>query len=219
MDANLNYLDVYKYDIELYQFITKKYGESEKAWKLFFASYIDPDGYSGEGIRYVNDVKCTSDALLSIRRIHAKEGFGKEFIEVFSDYRKASIFYFPCEDGGINQSRAKYLEDRIDHTLLDLKNYCAGKKNCFLKEAYRKPKTKAWLDSFKNEFERIADSMNLVGTFVNEKYEVIDIERSDGCTLNNLKETYINPRCKAYLSAWSSDYYKNLKVKIASFKG
>ena len=34
MDANLNYLDVYKYDIKLYQFITKKYGESEKAWKF-----------------------------------------------------------------------------------------------------------------------------------------------------------------------------------------
>ena len=51
MDTNLNYLDVYNYDIELYQFITKKYGENEKSWKLFFASYIDPDGYSGEGIR------------------------------------------------------------------------------------------------------------------------------------------------------------------------
>ena len=218
MDANLNYLDVYKYDIKLYQFITKKYGESEKAWKLFFASYIDPDGYSGEGIRYVNDVKCTSDALLSIRRIHAKEGFGKEFIDTFSNYREVPLFYFPCEDGGINQCRAKYLEDRIDHTLLDLKNYCAGEKNCILDEAYKKPKTKAWLESFQKDFKKIADSMNIVGVFINENYEVIDIEKTDGSVLNTLKGTYINPRCKTYLNAWSSDYYKNLKVKIASFK-
>lgn len=218
VENNLSYSDIFEYDINLYDFIVDKYGTDEKAWKLFIASYIDPDGYSGKGVKVENKIKLTSDALFSVRRIKSKEGFGEQFIKVFKEYRATPIIYFPCEDGGINQSRARYLEDRIDHTLLDLKNYCDGKKNCVLEESYKKPKTKAWLDSFQNNFANIVDSMSLVGTFVNEKYEVIDIEKNDGSVLKVLKGNYINPRCKGYLEAWTSQYYQNLKDKVFSLE-
>lgn len=209
------YSDIYNYDIELYEFITKKYGTGEEAWHLFHNSYIDPDQYASEpGLTKKHSIKCTFDGLLSIKRIHYYEGFGDNFIETFKMYRKKPVISFPCEQGGINQSRARLLEDRIDHTLLDLKNYCEG-KDCVLSEAYKKDKTLKWINSFDSRFERIVDWMGIKGSFVNEKYEVFDLEKTGDIPLKCLKQEYIAlQKRNDYISAWSDVYYKNLKNKL-----
>lgn len=45
-----------------------------------------------------------------------------------------------------------------------------------------------------------------------------DIEKNDGSVLKALKGNYINPRCKGYLEAWTSQYYQNLKDKVFSLE-
>ncbi len=218
MKKGFNYTDIYEYDIKLYDFIMKEYvdaGEDEEiAWRLFVASYIDPDGYSGKGVKRAGEIVLTSDALLSIRRIRTMEGFGEKFIETFTKYRKTPVIYFPGENRGINQLRAGLLEDRIDHTLLDIKHYCEGRKGCILQAAYERPKTQKWLIQYKNNFKLLAESMGIVGAFVNENAEVYDLEKSNGEVLKNLKEKYSKPRENKYLESWSSAYYNNVKAKI-----
>ncbi len=217
MDEKLSYQDIFEYDIELYNFIKNKYGTDDKAWKLFVASYIDPDGYSGKGIKNDKKIKLTSDGLLSIKRIKNQEGFGVQFIDTFTKYRKNPIFYFPCEDGGINQLRARLLEDRIDHTLLDIKHYLEGKSDYILKEAYSKPKTKEWLNCYMNDFNAFVLDTGISEVFVNEHNEIYDLEKSGGALLKELKNEYVKPRCKNYLAQWNSNYYSNVKARIKKY--
>ena len=217
MDNKLSYQDIFEYDIELYNFINNKYGTDDKAWKLFVASYIDPDGYSGEGTKDDKKIKLTSDALLSIKRIRNQEGFGKQFVETFKTYRRHPVIYFPREDGGINQLRALLLEDRIDHTLLDIKHYLEGECDCILKAAYAKPKTKEWLNCYKDNFRAFVVDTGISEVFVNEQNEVYDLEKKDGTLLKELKEEYVKPRCKNYLAQWSSNYYSNVKDRIKRY--
>ena len=111
----------------------------------------------------------------------------------------------------------KYLEDRIDHTLFDLKRYCEGEEDCKLKIAFEGSKTKKWIDSFGKKFNKIVESMGIVGIFVNENYEVYDLEKCDNTLLAELQDNYLNPRNKGYLSSWTERYYKNVKNKIDDF--
>ncbi len=217
----LTYEDVYNYDIDLYEYIEGKYDDDSIAWHLFVKSYIDPDGYPTENgnFKIVNKVKCTADGLLSVRRIHEheKEEFGESFIETFKRYRKCPIFFFPCEWGGINQSRAKLLEDRIDHALLDLKRYCDTKdEKCKLINAYKKPITQKWLEN--RTFKDIVDDLGIKGIFVNNKYEVYDLEKGGNAILKSLKESYCSIKNVRYLHCWSDQYYKNVKDAILKFE-
>ena len=212
----MRYSDIYSYDIELYGFIKQKYGTGEDAWKLFYESYIDPDCYPSEqGKKIINNIKCSFDSLLSISRIHYYEGFGESFIETFKTYRKNPVFSFPSEKGGINTSRALYLEDRIDHTLLDIKNYCEGEKSVLYK-AYTKKKTSEWIAYFNSDFEKIVNWLGINGVFVNDKYEVLDLEKEEDIPLKALNQEYSKIRDKNYIGAWgdASAYYKNVKNKL-----
>ncbi len=215
----MNYKDIFEYDIKLFEFITTEYGYNDNAWKLFYNSYIDPDGYSGVGVKTVNNTKLTSDGLLSVKRIKAMEGgFNNKFIESFKKYREIPIIYFPSETGGINVLRASKLEDRIDHTLLDIKHYLEAPdpNQCILIDAYERSKTKKWLASYKKNFNKLVDDMGIKGIFVNEYYEVYDLEGSEGSILEELKneKDYVKPRSKEYISKWSKQYYDNIKEKI-----
>ena len=216
--AGSTYSGIYNYDIDLYGCIKKKYKDDSIAWHLFAKSYIDPDGYPTENDEYrvVNGVKCTADGLLSIRRIHEKEGFDKEFIETFKRFREHPIFFFPCEWGGINQARATLLEDRIDHALFDLKNYCETKgEKCILINAYKRPITQKWLEN--RTFKDIVNELNIVGIFVNDKYEVYDLEKDGNRIVKSLKESYCGIRSAQYLKCWSDRYYENVKDNISKY--
>ena len=92
--VSFTYEDIYEYDIKLYLFVKEKYGLDEKAWRLFMNSYIDPDEYALKSLKYkVQGISsCTADSLLSVKRIHAHEGFGDNFIETFKKYRQTPIF-------------------------------------------------------------------------------------------------------------------------------
>lgn len=213
MNRLLSYNDIYEADIKLMNMILEKYTDKDKAWNLFYKFYEDPDGYPIENGNYkmVGDIKCTVDGLLSVKRIKQHEsGFGKEFIDVFKIYRKTPVIYFPCERYGINVTRSRVFGDRIDHTLYDLKRKCAGKTDCRLEKAYRLPKTAEWLTQFDYNFEKIVRWLKVDGIFVNDKYEVFDLEYSNGTTIKEYQPVYDKK--------WTDAYYGNVKKKIESYE-
>lgn len=211
MGSEINYDYIYARNIELANKVLKECSSEVVAWEKFYKEfYRDPDGYR---IKEKNGVTCTADALLSAWRIYNHEGFNEQFIEAYEQYRKEPIFFFPREQGGINQSRAAFFGDRIDHFLFDLKRYCSGEESK-LESVYQKEKTKKWLESFgkvngRSNFSEIADWYQIVGVFVNADYEVFDLEKND--------ESVISNYCKKYTSNWTGKYYDNLKIKIDMF--
>lgn len=110
------YDEVYKMNINRASLLVKKYEKENVGWALFKSKYKDPDGFKINESGYVcrAGIDCTADALLSARRIYNHEGFNEEFIKTYAKYRKEPIFFFPREQGGINQSRAAFFGDRID---------------------------------------------------------------------------------------------------------
>jgi hypothetical protein len=187
---------------------------------------LDPDSkfyrIHGKG-----DVKCNADSLVSIDRLCKTAKCVNIIANEYEECRRTPIFYFPSVRGGINPSRKNTFDDRIDYTLYDIKNYCMGMKekdedkatkiinSCKLKKAYEKPKTKIWFESFKYDFKAIIDWYGVHGIFVNENYEVYDLESGNNATIKKYKES-----CKEY--AWECNdkdsYYINLKKKIKEFE-
>lgn len=213
MNRRLSYYDIYELDINLMNMIQDKYANDAEAWDLFYKLYEDPDGYPIENGDYkmVGAIKCTVDGLLSVKRIKQHEsGFGQAFIEAFKIYRKTPIIYFPAERCGINWSRRNAFGDRIDHTLYDLKRKCEGKTDCRLEKAYRLPKTAEWLTQFDYNFEKIVRWLKVDGIFVNDKYEVFDLEYSNGTTIKEYQSVYDKK--------WTDAYYGNVKEKIIVYE-
>ncbi|MEB3012033.1 hypothetical protein VJI77_03370 [Parvimonas sp. D2] len=203
------YKDIYEYNIFIMKDIIKKYGTNEYAWRLFKSFYKDPDGFciNEKGFEYKNGIKCTADAVLSINRIYEHEGFNSEFVETFITYRKTSILFFPSERKGINTSRYRVFGDRIDYTLFDLKQFFENKE-CKLKSAYELPKTKKWLESFKN-FGEMIEYFQIKGIFTDEDNNIFDLKKNNG--------DIINDYCNSYNKHWEEIYYKNVKEKINIF--
>ena len=103
VNKNLTYKEIFEFDIDLMNCVIKNYVDNEKAWEIFYEFYKDPDEYPLESCKYktINGVKCTFDALLSVKRIKEHEGFNSNFVETFKTYRCKPIFFFPCEKGGL----------------------------------------------------------------------------------------------------------------------
>lgn len=213
MKRKLSYSDIYELDINLMNMILDEYANDDKAWKLFYKLYEDPDGYPIENNNHkmIGDIKCTVDGLLSVKRIKQHEsGFGKSFVEVFKAYRKTPIMYFPCERNGINFTRSHVFGDRIDHTLFDIKRKCEGKTDCRLETAYSRPNTLKWLKQFNYDFKEIVRWLKIDGIFVDDEYKVFDLEFSDGTTIKDYQSIYDN--------TWSKAYYDNVKEKIKAYE-
>ena len=70
------------------------------------------------------------------------------------------------------------------------------------------PKTAIWLAEV-GSFENLVTIYGIKGVFVNDDYEVYDLEKGNGSTLT----TY----CDKYTWDWSDSYYDNLKKKIDEF--
>lgn len=211
VNENLTYRDVFEFDIDLMNCILNKYEDSEKAWEVFYEFYKDPDGYPLESHKYktIDGVKCTCDALLSVKRIKEHEGFNSNFVETFKNYCSKPIFFFPCEMGGLNTSRYYKFYDRIDHMLFDLKRKCEGKTDCRLENTYTKAGTAKWLEHFAYDFNKIVEWYGLENSFVrkeNGKYRVFDLEKNDG--------TYIDNYSASYSKSWTEAYYNNIKNRI-----
>lgn len=221
----VTYKEIFETDIKLWNWLKEEGNSDEKMWDYFYEFYKDPDGYpinDGQW-RSRGDIKCTVDGLLSIKRIKFFEGIGDNFIKTFEHFRRTPIIFFPSERNGINSLRAKLLEDRIDHTLLDLKNYCEsrGEGKCILDSAYQLPLTKKWIDSFNSDFSQIAEWLGVIDVFVeNRSFEIFDLEKGDGSKLYQLKseKDYLSPRNSDYFNAWSKEYYDNVKKKIEEYE-
>ena len=172
-------------------------------WKDYQAKGLDPDG---KAIRDCAGVKCTADGLLSIYRICKMEPDENNIVNAYERYRKTPIFNFPCEQGGINQTRASVFGDKIDWTLQDLKKfYSGGGVDCLLSSAYMRPKTASWLAGMES-FEKLVDWYGIKGIFTDETYNVYDLE--NGTTFDN------NADAQVVNKEWSFRYYQNLKDKI-----
>ena len=207
---NKAYLKAVKEITRLYE--ENKSDEELLLRHLLFSEYrksnLDPDG---NAIRYVEDIKCTADGLLSIWRICNMEPLVEDIIPTYSYYRSKPIFFFPCENGGINTSRASVFGDRIDHTLFDLKMYYSKERdNCRLINAYNRPKTNAWLQKMKS-FENIVEWWGVIGIFTDNDYNVYDLECNNNQIITSLKET------KEYQNQWSFEYYNHIKECIQLF--
>ena len=70
------------------------------------------------------------------------------------------------------------------------------------------PKTSIWLSEI-GSFENLANLYGIKGIFVNDDYEVYDLEKGD----RNILTTYSD----TYTWDWSDSYYDNLKKKIDEF--
>lgn len=184
--------------------------DSDIFWKMIYSFYIDPDS---NAIKQLGNVKCTADGLLSIKRIYRKYGMSEKIVEEYEHCRRVPIFFFPQEKNGINMTRAAVFGDRIDHTLFDIKRYFEKRENgnieeCKLYSAYCLPRTSEWLQEMES-FEKLVGWYGIKGVFVNDNYEVYDIEKGDGLIINDYQESY------GY--GWSESYYNNLKALIDSF--
>lgn len=214
MNKALNYEQIYEYDIELIKSIQEKYkDDNELAWKVFRTFYQDPDGYPvGDTYREIGGVKCTADALMSIKRIFELEnGFNANFREAFVKYRESPIFFFPCEQNGINQSRRykSTFDDRIDYTLYDIKTYYDNKMNakkCILKDAFMKAKTNKWLKNL-GSFDSLIKEYDISEIFVDKTGNVYNIETGD--VIEEVPEKI----------EYTEGYYNNLKSMIDKWKG
>lgn len=177
-------------------------------YKEYRSKKLDPDG---KAVRIVLDVKCTADALLSMNRICNMEENVAEIMPVFIEYRRTPIFFFPCERGGINTSRATILGDKIDHTLYDLKLYYEGNKDeCRLINSYTREITKRWLEEI-GSFEALIDWFGIKGIFTNDKYDVYDLEHDDNRIIGAYKSA------EEYQQPWSEQYYNNIKKRTEMY--
>ncbi len=206
-----NYEDVYEKNIEVMQDFIEYANKSQSVdeyskWLMLRSFYIDPDRKS---IKYAQGVACSADGLISLRRIYNMCGLNQNLVEEYKEYRKAPIFYFPKETNGINMSRASVFGDRIDHTLYDIKRMCEGEDNCRLKRAYNLPKTKSWLEYYKYNFKGIVEWLKVGGIFVDENYNIYDLEKNDNTIIINYKEDYKRE--------WTDSYYSNIKAKISKY--
>ena len=180
--------------------------------KLMIREYrennLDPDGTA---IRLEFGVKCTADGLHSMKRICDLEKNIEDIIPVYKEYRKIPIFFFPSECGGINTSRSNTFNDRIDHTLYDLKMHFTEKADgCKLKKAYDREKTSIWLKEM-GSFENIINRFGVKGIFTDDDYNVFDLESDEGRIISSYKSS------EEYKLQWTDCYYKNLKGKIREF--
>lgn len=177
---------------------------------MMVALYLDPDPYA---IKEVEDIICTADGLLSIKRMYRKYGLSDKMISEYARYRKVPIFFFPKEKNGINMLRTSVFGDKIDYTLFDIKKYYENfnnidAHNCKLSSAYKLPKTKKWLQNM-GTFENLVDWYGIKGIFVDENYEVYDIEKGNG--------EHLTDYCEKYSWYWSDVYYDNLKKLIDKY--
>lgn len=104
-------------------------------------------------------------------------------------------------------TRASVFGDKIDATLFDLKRRFEG-RSCRLDSAYDLPKTKKWIEEI-GSFENLVNIYGIKGTFVNDNYEVFDLEESD--------DRVIMEYANDYSWNWSDAYYQHLKSKIDEF--
>lgn len=178
--------------------------DKDLLWSMIYAFYLDPDGYT---IKSIGGVPCSADGLLSIKRIYSKYGMSEETIREYEHYRRTPIFFFPQEKNGINMSRASVFGDKIDYTLFDLKRRFA-KEECKMSNAYNLPKTSKWISEV-GTFKNLVNIYGIKGIFVNDNYEVYDLEKGD--------ESIITEYSDEYSWDWSNSYYDNLKKKIDEF--
>lgn len=205
------YSDVHRKNVEIMRELINLFANSmqvidkEILWDILYDFYEDPDGYK---IKKMEGVDCSADGLLSIKRIYRKFGLSETTISEYERYRMLPIFFFPQEQNGINMSRASVFGDKIDHTLFDLKKYYQGQtKECKLANAYQRSKTSKWLKNMKS-FENIVNAYGIKGIFVDDNYEIYDLERN-GSVITDYDEQYT--------WWWSDLYYCNLKNKIDEF--
>lgn len=210
------YEDVYQMNIDvmkdLKNLLADKSDEKEESifGDMIYAFYIDPDSYA---IKKFGGIECSADGLLSIKRIYRMFGLTDKAISEYARYRKIPIFFFPQEKNGINMSRASIFGDKIDHTLYDIKKYYEAVNNgnideCKLIQAYKLPKTSEWLYKI-GSFENLVKWYGIEGIFVDENYEIYDIEKGDGSCITNY--------CNQYSWWWSDTYYNNLKKSIDKY--
>lgn len=192
-----NWYDEYKDD-------TEEKALRDLLWENYKRKNLDPDG---RFIKSMYGVDCTADALLSVWRICQMEKSIDDIVPVYKRYRKMPVFYFPCEQGGINQTRSTVFGDRIDCTLYDLKKYFlnGNTDSCRLKRALDRPITAQWLWGVQS-FENLVDIYNVKGVFIDDDYQVIDLDT--GGVLSDY------PPASVKLLDWSQDYYTNVKVKL-----
>lgn len=204
--------DAYRKNVEVMSDFFKlyydksKYCTEENGKHMLEIIYIDTDKKS---VKKINDIECYGDAIVSLKRLFEQSPFDSQLVEVYKVVRKKEIFNFPSEIGGINGTRNSVFGDRIDCTLFDMKCYCETKKGRMIK-AYKRKMTNKWFDEcFSFSFEKIVKWFGIEGIFVNDNYDVYDLEKGNKETLKKLEVDYS--------WKWSNDYFKNVVSKIKCF--
>lgn len=209
---NKTYEDVYNKMVQVMGDFFELYYEQAlrdeyRAWLMIYSFYIDPDFSS---IKKNQDIECTADGILSLKRIFSYTGATYKLVEEYQKYRRIPTIHFPREKNGINMSRVAVFGDRIDHTLLDIKNFLDpnNRDSAKMTFAFSQPKTAAWLANM-GTFEKVIDWLGIKGIFTNDNDEIFDLEKNDGSILDCYLERYPYE--------WSDKYYENIKSKIMEY--
>ena len=173
-------------------------------WQNYRNHNLDPDSKFVQSFFGIN---CTADAMLSIFRISRMEKKIEDIVSTYSLFSKVPIFFFPCEQGGINQTRSRVFGDRIDFTLFDISKYYdeSERSKCKMLGAFQKTFTSKWLDGI-GSFKQLIDLYDVNGIFTDSEYRVIDIETGQPI------EDY--PQSITPYKQWTETYYEKLKAKI-----
>lgn len=211
----LYYFNIDKKDDEAaYQMLTGSYINGKKRGGI----YIDPDGKSP---RLINNVLCYADGLISITRLIKKKNgkrISPEIVDEYEKYRKNPIIFFPSEKNyiGLNPKRYEIYDDKIDYALYDIKKYLSERNDIDIRltQSYNAENTKKWLKNM--TFENLCNEYKIIGIFVNEKYDIFNLEKGNGEVLN--EDDYKNfVKADSFENQWSDKYLENLQEKILQF--
>ena len=166
------YEDPDNFDDELYKDLALKYNLECKKCNLLVS---------------VNKqkIKMSADIVCGVKSLKALGSSTPEFSSNYAKIRSSIKLHFIWPQHKvptINTYRYQIYQDRIDYLLYDLKHYFMGKETP-MQKAYQNNNTKIWLDAFNNDFPNFVQEMHFEN-FVNENFEVLDIEFGQRKTVN-----------------------------------
>lgn len=168
-------------DIELYRVLSQRYDFAplEKVTPTHLEVEV-----AGQRIRLSADIVCGRKQLVKLHN-----GDFNKWLEDYKRVRGNSDLHFIWPKHKlptINTQRYVAYLDRIDCLLYDLKLYFEQPKlKTPMSPAYQQEFTKLWLQQFK-DFKDFVQKMKF-DEFVDENYEVYDLELNDGTVIRDIK--------------------------------
>lgn len=183
------YLENYELIKNFYESDFKKNLDLFQTKRVVDALYKDPDIFDknlkNNFYQILNKnpkINFSTDGICGWKILFDINDGKKNWLEEYKIIRgsKYGEFIWPSDRSNgnqtINQQRSIYFGDRIDLTIYDIKRYLTNQNT---KMSFESQSTKEFFDNYKNKFKKFCDDYGIKGKFVNEKYEVLDLNIKD----------------------------------------